>query len=162
MLVAEAAHGDSGGQFAGGVGENGDERLDVGYAFGAAVDPGERLPVHDRVAVGVDESGVDEAAVEVEVEDVVGAAAERGAGVFGGADVDDPAAADGQRLGAYGGAGRGDGRSGHQERAVGVVEGVVHEGPAFDRGTSMRSRTCGESATADSFAWTICSRRCLA
>lgn len=63
-----------------------------------AVDPGERLPVHHRVAVGVDESGVYEAAVEVEV--LVGPAAERGAGVFGGADVDDPAATDGQRLGA--------------------------------------------------------------
>lgn len=82
--------------------------------------------------MGVDESGVDEAAVEVE--GVVGPAAECGVGVFGGADVDDPAATDGQRLGAYGGAGCGDGRAGHQERAVGVIEGVVHEGACFRPG----------------------------
>ena len=136
VLVAEAAHGDPGGKFAGRFGEDRDEGLDVGYALGAAVHPGECLPVHHGVAVGVDEAGVDEAAVEVE--GVVGPAAECGAGVVRGPDVDDPTAADGQCLGSFGGPGGGDGSAGHQERAADVVEGVVHERGLLSTWASMR------------------------
>ncbi len=157
VLVAEAADGHAGGQFAGGLGQYGDQGVDVGDALGTAVDPGQGLPVHHRVAVGVDEPGVDQAAVELQR--LVGPAAEGRAGVLGRADVHDAVAAHGEGLRAGGGAGRRHGGTGHQQGAVGTGFGgsVVHGGSCF-RPRGCRGRR-GDTQTADSFAWTIDNER---